>query len=183
MAKPKNSLVIYARGRRPRDDYNRVHITIHDTIEQARAWLQAFTGEEHFMVVGDTIDAEPFKLKCNHMAEIAASPVSTATVRDDYRRWILQFKYGLWEKPKDVPAPVSDGTITAVKAPKVERAKRPDGYVTITDLCAAWNVPALLGRTMLRASGRVKPEFGWAFAPNEVETIKALVMKGVTAPV
>jgi hypothetical protein len=67
------------------------------------------------------------------------------------------------EKPKKEPKQ---------KAPK--KAGKPDGYITITELCTKWGIKPLHARGCLRASDLEKPEFGWAFSPKDVPKIKKI---------
>lgn len=60
------------------------------------------------------------------------------------------------------------------KEPKPKRATVPPGYLTIGELCDKWKIKPLHARTCLRASDLEKPEYGWAFSPKDVPSIKKL---------
>jgi len=173
---PNDSFVIYARGRRPTDTLDRVHVVIFDEAHKALTWLRTFAGNEPLIPAQDVIEIGPFKLKCSRYNDVFDVAEQDWQLPDQYRRWILQFKYGTWDEAPRERA-TSDGTTVEKRAPKPERTKRaerPDGYRTISELCAAWDIAPMIARAALRASGRPKPEYGWAFAPNEVDAIKKL---------
>jgi tRNA U34 5-methylaminomethyl-2-thiouridine-forming methyltransferase MnmC len=162
------SFVIYARGHRPPDQYPRDHIVVFPEAPQAKAWLQRM---EQNLPPG-------FTLRSEQMDAIRAAPDTDWQLDDQHDLWIRRFKYGTWDEVhvKDEPE-VADAK-EAQRSPRPERsarAQRPDGYVTITELCATSAVPACDARAALRASGRDKPAYGWAFDPKEVPAIKKLV--------
>lgn len=178
--------VIYATGHRLPDQYSRCYVPVFEQATHARAWLMKFlAGKEHHFEDDETIILETdftIKLRSRQWREIMAAPADEE-VRDDAIRLIPRFKYGTWDEvhvkavaPDDED--VEDGgAIIAKRAPKAERrakAQRPDGYVTITELCAASGTPAMIARAALRASGRAKPDYGWSFAPDEIPAIKKL---------
>ncbi len=178
--------VIYATGHRVPDQYPRCYVPVFDRADQARAWLMKFLAGKEHRFEGEDIILEldfPIKLRSQQWKQIMAAPIANEEVRADVAQLILRFKYGTWDEVH-VKAVVEDdettdtgGAIVAKRAPKAERqakAQRPDGYVSITELCAASGTPAMIARAALRASGRAKPDFGWAFDPKEVPAIKKL---------
>lgn len=162
------SYVIYARGHRPPDVYHRDHIVVFPEASQAKVWLQRM---EQNLPPG-------FTLRSDQMDAIRAAPDTDWQLDNDHAMWILRFKYGTWDEvhAKDEPE-VADAKASrpAPRRERSTRAQRPDGYVTITELCNASGVAACDARAALRASGREKPSFGWAFDPKEVPVIKKLV--------
>lgn len=175
--------VIYATGHRPPDVYPRIYVPVFDRADQARSWLMKFlAGKDHSFADDQTIILETdftIRLRSEQWAQIMAAPIANEEVRADVYRLILRFKYGTWDEVHVREVVVEDdGTTTIAKpAPRRERtprAQRPDGYVTITELCAASGTPAMIARAALRASGRTKPDYGWAFSPQEVPAIKKL---------
>lgn len=159
--------VLYARGYRPPDQYPRSHIVKFPEAHQAKVWL---TKMEHNLPEGFTITAP-------RMDDIRAAPDTPFQLTDEYERWILRFKYGTWDEvhAKDEPE-VSDAKQSKDR-PRVKRdakAQRPDGYVTITELCASSGVPASDARAILRANFD-KPAYGWAFDKKQLPAIKKLV--------
>lgn len=175
--------VIYATGHRPPDQYSRTYVPVFFTPEDARSWLMKFlAGKEHWFEGEDIILETDFriKLRSQQWREIMAAPIVEDAVKPEAAQLILRFKYGTWEEAHVRNVIVEDdGTTTIAKpAPRPERkakAQRPDGYVTITELCAASGTPAMIARAALRASGRVKPEYGWAFDPKDVPAIKKMI--------
>lgn len=170
---PHDSFVIYARGRRPTDTLDRVHVVIFDEAHKALTWLRAFAGNEPLIPVQDVIEIGPFKLKCSRYSDIFDATEQDWQLPDQYRRWILQFKYGTWDEAPRERA-TSDGTTVEKRAPKperVKRAERPAGYRTITELCEKWGIKPLHARTALRASDLVKPDYGWSFDPKDIPHI------------
>lgn len=178
--------VIYATGHRVPDQYPRCYAPVFDRVDQARAWLMKFLAGKDYHLDGETILVEtdlPIKLYSRELVNILAAPPSNEDIRADALQLILRFKYGTWDEVhlKAVTPDETDAgggnAIIAKRAPKADRpakAQRPDGYVTITDLCAASGMPAMIARAALRASGRDKPAYGWAFAQNEIPAIKKL---------
>ena len=178
--------VIYATGHRPPDQYSRTYVPVFDRPDHARAWLMKFlAGKEHHFEGDDIILETDFRirLRSEQWKQIMAAPIANEEVRADVAQLILRFKYGTWDEvhvkavAPDDDAPEDGGAIIAKRAPRRERvakAQRPDGYVTITELCAASGMPAMIARGALRASGRAKPSYGWSFAPSEIDDIKRL---------
>lgn len=186
MRKQDERFVIYATGHRPPDQYSRTYVPVFERADHARAWLMKFiAGKEHRFEGEDIILETDFtiRLRSAQFKQIMAAPIANEEVRADIAQLILRFKYGTWDEVHvKAVAPEDDeiedgGAIIAKRAPRRERvakAQRPDGYVTITELCAASGTPAMIARAALRASGRPKPDYGWAFDPKEVPAIKKL---------
>lgn len=162
------SYVIYAHGHRPPDQYPRDHVVVFPEAPQAKVWLQRM---EQNLPPG-------FTLRSQQMDAIRAAPDTDWQIPDEYARWILRFKYGTWDEMPPKHEPEVEDAISERRAPKPERstrAKCPDGYVTITALCSGSGVAPSDARAILRGSGRIKPDYGWAFDPKEVPAIKQLV--------
>lgn len=178
-------IVFYASAHRAPDVYRRSYVPVFTETHTARAWLDTMLHGRDYTRDGDTITFEPapgmpITIRCEQLDEVLRASKPNAPIGGDHGKWILRFKFGTWDEVHTRDEPVDDGeTSPTQRAPKVERApraQRPDGFVTITELCATWNVLPMIARAALRASGRVKPAFGWAFAPNEVAAIKKLVV-------
>lgn len=165
--------VLYARGHREPDVHSRIYVPIYNDPALAKAWLDFFTGNELFTREGNTLllesgikinsDQLDTILGCNQLAELPE--------RDERR--IMRFKYGTWDEPRNKLA-----TPDVKRSPAVARERRPErptGYVTITDLCNASGILPMHARASLRASGRVKPDYGWAFDPKDVPAIKTII--------
>jgi hypothetical protein len=164
-----STFVLYARGHRSPDQYPRDHVVVFPTAERAKVWLMKM---EHNLPEG-------FTIRSQQMDQIRAAAETDWQLDDEHANWILRFKYGTWDEVhvKDEPEvaeakAASPGGVS--KAKRAAKAQRPDGYVTITELCAASGVAASDARQILRATFD-KPEFGWAFDPKQVPAIKKLV--------
>lgn len=166
--------VIYARGKRPSDEYARQYVPVFEDITKAKTFIITFMGNEPIIPVGNTLEwGDGFTLKADHMEDILNA--TDGMIDDATRRHILLFKYGAWEKPAN-----SDAITKTPPAKNAEFCARqrkpvvPPGYVSITELASAWGMPASQCRAMLRAHDRVKPAWGWHFDPKEVPDIKKL---------
>lgn len=77
----------------------------------------------------------------------------------------------------DAPADTPDeprSVATRVKPDPVPKSKKlfvPDGYITISTLAETWKREPFACRAALRNSDMIKPPYGWAFAPNEIDKI------------
>jgi hypothetical protein len=163
------TFVLYAHGHRSPDQYPRDHIVKFHDPAHAKVWLQEM---EHNLPEG-------FTVRSQQMDAICAAADTDWQLPDERLQWILRFKYGTWDEVhvKDEPEVAAAKKASSPQSPRSKReakAQRPDGYVTITELCNASGVAACDARATLRASGREKPSFGWAFAPNEIKAIKKL---------
>lgn len=161
--------VLYARGHRAPDKYPRDHIVKFDDASHAKVWLEHM---EHKLPEGYTV-------RCDRMAEILAAPPPPADWRltDERVHWILRFKYGTWDEVHVRDEPEVSEAKQSQRAPRSQReakAQRPDGYVTITELCNASDVAASDARAILR-SHFDKPPYGWAFEPKRIPEIKKLI--------
>lgn len=173
--------VIYAQGHRPPDLHSRTYVPVFTCPGAARSWLRRFIKDAEQVWEDDktlllSTDFE-IRLRSDHWAEIMAAPGDPELVSPQDQQWILRFKYGTWDEVHSKePATEDDGDEKRPRAPERERRPAcPVEYVTISQLCAASGVLPTHARAALRASGRVKPAHGWAFAPNEVDAIKKLV--------
>ncbi len=177
------SYVLYARGRRELDTHPRVHVVSFERAETANAWLNKMMGKDPIEPMENRVLINGWiTVTCDRMTEVHNAEAKDERLPDQYVQWIGQFKYGSWdERPvKDEVETViaEDGSTVVKRAPKAVRAtkaQRPDGYITITDLCATLGMPAMNARAILRASDMTKPDYGWAFAPKEVPKIKKLL--------
>lgn len=167
--------VLYLHGLRPIDEHKRAYIPIFEDIGIAKAFILTFMANEPIIPNGNVLAwGETYTLKASRLADILAA--TEGTLPEIYARQILQFKYGQWES-RTAKAQV-EGTTTdnatgaaAPSSARVKRASVPPGYVSITDLAKRWDMPAMHARTMLRATDRVKPDYGWWFAPADIPAI------------
>lgn len=168
---------IHAFGRRPPDVGQRHYVPVFRTAPEARSWFSAFIkGTPHHFEDDLTVVLEhdfAIKLRSREWPLIMASPVSNEPLPQDELRLIARFKRGTWDEVPVVETPVETQQKPA-QPERLSKAQRPPGYVTITELCSASGVPASEARVLLRSSGLVKPDYGWAFAPDKVAEIKKL---------
>lgn len=156
--------VLYADGHRPPDKYPRSHVVVFPEAPQAKVWLDQM---EYRLPEG-------FTVRSAQMDQIRNAAETNWQLDDDHANWIRRFKWGTWDEVHEQPKP--DEPTSTAAAPRSKRehnAQRPDGFVTITELCAGSDVLPSDARAILRAHME-KPSFGWAFAPKQVAVIKKL---------
>jgi hypothetical protein len=184
MRKPNifRSYVFYALGHRPPDLHSRCYVPVFDDVHMARKWLDRMVGDRESRFEGDIIYVNVgsfnMTIRSDQMGEVLEAQLAEAPLPDHVIKAILQFKYGTWEEVHTVEDPerVDDGEVKQSPSPKrASKAQRPEGYVTITELCNASGVLPMHARAALRDSGREKPAYGWAFDPREIPAIKKLV--------
>lgn len=158
------SYVLYARGHRPPDQYPRDHVVVFPDAARARVWLERM---EHNLPDG-------FTVKSAQMDAIRKAASTDWQLDDDHAQWILRFKYGTWDEVHVRDEPEVAEAKASPRSKREAKAQRPDGYVTITDLCANSGVAASEARAILRAHFE-KPEYGWAFDPKQLPKIKKLI--------
>lgn len=166
--------VVYARGHKEPDLHSRHYVPIFTDLPYAKAWLDFFMDGEETVRLGNVISLGcGVHLRSDQLDQILSCRQTVDELMDLDTRRILRFKYGTWDECHDKPEPDSTGE----RSPRIERERRPErptGYITITELCNASGVLPMHARAALRASGRTKPEYGWAFGPKEVTEIKKL---------
>lgn len=171
--------VLYCRGKLVTDDYTRILVPIFTDIERAARFVHEFIGNDDFGRDGNTIKlmvSHRMEISCEQLPEILKSPEAEDLSSIDERR-IMRFKYGSWDGMSVKPRLGGD-VATDNRPARIERERRPErptGFVTIGDLAASWGVLPMHARAALRASGREKPAYGWAFDPAEVKAIKELI--------
>jgi hypothetical protein len=111
-------------------------------------------------------------------------------LRGDELRWqlpenivrqIAMFRRATWHVADEPAAPVANaGRQRAIVArvERIARPERPQDMLTITQIAEQMNVLPRVARAILRGSGRTKPEYGWAFAPQEIPAIQKLIREG-----
>ena len=75
------------------------------------------------------------------------------------------------DAPPDEPRAVKIMRVKPEPVPKSKKPAVPDGYMTISTLAEMWEMQPSECRAALRNSDMIKPPFGWAFAPNEIDKI------------
>jgi len=179
------SYVFYITGQRPKDEHRRAYVpVIKDSHNRYARWFLSYflRGQEYIRQGNTLILTNGDRLRCDRLDELLPlipEPDFHHLKPEDHQR-ILSFKHGIWEEqstPKTIDTITGPELATVIDqtTARVTRATRPDGYVTITDLCVASGVLPSDARAILRTSGREKPPYGWAFAPEEIPIIKKLV--------
>ena len=169
--------VIYAYGRREHDPHSRIYVPVFRDPAIAKSWLDFFTSNEMFTRDGDTLHLESgSRLRSEQLDTILACRELAELPEVDERR-ILRFKYGGWDEPRQKSLPAKADKSSPVIA-RERRPERPAGYITITALCTDLGILPIHARALLRASGRIKPDYGWAFDPKDIPEIKTII--GVT---
>lgn len=185
--------VLYARGYREPDEHPRIFTPIFEDPSRAKVWLTKFIASHGTERVDNklTLTGTPFSVEAERLDEIFAAPDTEWVMPDPDAKLIARFLRGTWDEDHTKPVEqlvevVGEGEdgqpvvvavtkgVKAKKEAKPKKAGKPDGYVTIGELCTKWNIKPLHARTCLRASDLVKPDFGWAFAPADVPKIKKL---------
>lgn len=174
--------VIYANGHRAPDVYSRSYVPVFSTAHAARAWLEQFLARHEYERDGNVIRLRTdfdIRLRSEQLDAILAAPLSNEPVDAEHKQWILRFKYGTWDEVhvKDESVTSDGETVPTTRTPRPVRERRadaPPSYITISALCAGSNVLPTHARAALRASGRIKPAYGWSFAPSEIDDIKRL---------
>jgi len=178
---------VYLTGHRPPDQYSRTWVPIFFDPELARLLIESFIhNRDHkregnvFIVQGDF----EMKVKCEAMDKVLDTPLTGLELDLETKGRAVRFKFGSWEEKHDKPVEeveeTNDEGETVVvkkkvtKAAKPKRSKRPDGFITITELCKKWGIKPLHARQSLRVSDVEKPEFGWAFDPKDEAKLKKI---------
>jgi len=156
------------------DEHPRTHSVSFNSLAEGRAWLDRMVaGNDWCQDRPDQLivsDAGGIRIRSAELNDILHTEPSS--INDQYQRWINQFKRGPWEK---LPEPKEEPKVPREKLEKAKRPERPKGYITVADIAKELGVKPFDIRQALRSSGAVKPEYGWAFDPKEVKTIKKLM--------
>jgi hypothetical protein len=147
----------------------------------AKHWLNAIVGDISGIIRGHELGLDDgIKLRSFELHEIMDHEFTPEEAKwrldDDAIRMIARFRRGTWDEPRE---PIVTDIVheSALKKHKVvvPKGERPAGYVTVTELCKGTAVKPMIARGLLRASKYVKPDYGWAFAPNELPAVKRLI--------
>lgn len=192
-ANDRKRYVIYARGYREPDEFQRIFTPIFEDPSKAKIWLMKFIGGYGYERVGNKLllTDTKFSVETEQLNEIFAAEDIEWSLPDPDAKLIARFLRGTWDEDHsksveqlvEVVETGEDGEPVVVqqtkgvkkaKEAKPKKAGKPDGYITIGELCLKWNIKPLHARTCLRASDLVKPDFGWAFDPKDVPKIKKI---------
>lgn len=157
----------------PIDPYPRIQAVCFANKAQGLTWLEdLIAGEEFQRLHRKLILASGIVIDSPYLDEVLASK-QREPIDDRYHRQNLQFRKGPWhERAKDS---VEAKPIKEPKPVKEPRAIKPDGYITVAEIAAELGCKPFDVRQALRNSGAKKPDFGWAFSPDEVKAVKKLV--------
>lgn len=164
----------------PGEDLARTHCVSFSELYGAKRWLELMIGNEtcirrgnELMLQDSRIKLRSFELDKIMRYNYRSDAESGYKLPDSYIHMIARFRRGQWHEAEVIT------TTTAAKAePKAAKAKkagRPEGFVTITELCKNTAVRPMDARALLRAAELPKPEYGWAFSPNELKKIKRII--------
>lgn len=169
--------VIYAQGYRPPDQHPRMYVPVFSHLSQATAWLgKMINGAVNKLdhdIIRFTAGDNQIELRSDRWDEILDAHAPEGQCPPDHANNILRFKYGTWDEVHEKPEPEDDKP-SAPRPERSARAQRPDGYVSITELCDASNILPSDARSILRAH-MTKPEYGWAFSPEQLPSIRKLI--------
>lgn len=173
---------IYLSGHRPPDKEPRVWVPILQDPELARLLIESFTATGEHSREGNTITVSlgfDVKIRCEAMEKVLNTPLTGLQLSLSDRRRIVQFKYSSWEEQhEEEEKPESNAEEKPgkkdTKPTRGKKPKKPEGYVTISELCKKWGIKPLHARQFLRVSELEKPEYGWSFDPKLENELKKI---------
>ncbi len=179
------SYVFYITGQRPKDEHRRAYVpVIKDSHNRYARWFLSYflRGQEYTRQGNTLILANGDRLRCDRLDELLPlipEPDFHHLKPEDHQR-ILSFKHGIWEEqstPKTIDTITGPELATVIDqtTARVTRAQRPDGYVSITELCVASGVLPSDARAILRATNEQKSTWGWCWPKDDVPRIKKLL--------
>lgn len=96
---------------------------------------------------------------------------------EPYLSQALRFRSDSYHRPQ--PKVVSDNTDKPARVPREKKEKSPrparDGLISIADIAEELKMEPREARGILRKAKIEKPDAGWAWSKNEVDTIKKLL--------
>lgn len=150
----------------------------------AKRWLETAMGDEKAIRVGHelVLESSGIRIRCYELDKVLdyeyrcreeerwQLPVETA-------RMIARFRKGTWFT--ELGDDKIDEKKVVIKRAKVSvevktRTVKPEGYVTITELCKGTKILPMNARALLRTV-MAKPEYGWAFDPKRIPEIRKLI--------
>ena len=161
------------------EEHARVYAANFYSCYAAKHWLRVIMGNEGAVRRGYELHLDSgIKLRSYQLDAILGYEMTAEEeawhLPMDSLRMIAMFRRGEWELK---PEPTVTETITTKqsKAKQLAHAVRPEGYVTVTELCKGTPVAPTIARALLRASNYVKPAYGWAFGPQDLPKVKQLI--------
>ena len=175
---------VYISGRHPKDKDTRTWVPIFFDPEYARLLIENLVGDKEHRFEDDRIIIQydfEITVRCAGLAKILETPLTGLDLDQQSKMYAVRFKYAPWEerwsKPQEeeeVETTNEDGNAVVEKKPKPQKAGKPEGFVTITELCKEWDIKPLHARQALRVSNIEKPEYGWAFDPKRKAELKKI---------
>lgn len=171
-----------------REDKDMMHVHTFGAPYSAKKMIEALIGEDDFKEINDQVikTDRGIKIKSKHLIEVMNhkyTPEEKAwALPIPYPRMIQLFRGETYNKEtSDVPMnPDKPKTAPQVKKEKpAPKAPRPDGLITIQNICAELKIDPSRARAVLRSSKTPKPDHGWAWPKKDADAIRKLVKEGV----
>lgn len=168
----------------PGEAHARTHAVSFAELYGAKRWLELMMGNEDAVRRGNELVLQPSNIKLrsfefDRILGYSYRNEEEATYRlpDQYLRWIARFRRGTWHETEVITTTTTTEEIKprVKREVKAKRPGRPEGYVTVGELVKGTSIAPPDARALLRASGLEKPEFGWAFSPNELKKIRRII--------
>ena len=156
----------------------------------AKKLIEALIGDDDYKEINDHVikTDRGIKIKCEFLIEVMNHKYTKEekewSLPVPYPRMVQLFRGEQYNKDTsdvpmnpDKPAPQVKPTRKEKPAP-VPRKPKPDGLVTIQDICAEMKLEPSKARAHLRSSKTPKPDHGWAWPAKEADAIRKL-LRGV----
>jgi hypothetical protein len=171
------------------EERDMMHVHSFGSAYSAKKMIEALIGDDDYKEINDQVikTDRGIKIKSKHLIEVMNhkySPEEKAwELPKPYPRMIKLFRGEAYSKEEDGALPIPKKAVmpTRVDKPvkeKKPRAAKPDGLITIQDICAEMKVEPSKARAALRKSNTPKPDHGWAWDAKGAEAIRK-ILKGV----
>lgn len=160
------------------------HVHMFYDVFGAKKLIDLLIGDSEYEEINETCIKTDLgiKIKCADLEKIMAHKYSKEeaawVMPPPYDRMAQLFRGESYKAAKDeMPIP-KKAVMPTARDPKVPRKPKPDGMITIQDLCAELKIDPSKARAHLRSSKTPKPDHGWAWPAKEVDAIRK-VLKAV----
>lgn len=161
-----------------------MHVHSFGALYSAKKMVDALIGDSEYTEINETCIKTDLgiKIKSDQLSDIMKHKYTAEEkeweLPNPYPRMVQLFR-GESYKPEDKHLPKKAVMPTRVdkpeKAERVPRKPKPDGMITIQDLCAEMKLDPGKARAALRKSNTPKPEHGWAWEKKDVDAIKKII--------
>lgn len=168
-----------------------MHVHMFAECFAAKKLVDALIGDDEYTDINETcIKTElGVKIKCPQLQEVLAHKYTKQELEWalplPYPRMVQMFRGEPYNKhtsdsPLNPHIPKKAVMPTRVDKPadRKPRAAKPDGMVTIQDICAELKLEPSKARAILRNAKTPKPDHGWAWPPKEADAIRKLLKGG-----